>query len=608
MKKMIIALLLLLSVNCWSACQSVNAIVGTFGGYTYKSEESGNTSCANRECDYNCTECRDEYYSGGFVYAGIVKTEISCTGFDAGCGTPARWCSYRSGNCRATVRCDRTCEVDSLKGCPNGYIWNSDSCKCVGKPNEADSTFTVCTEDVRNGNVYSSIYSVTCHYNNGTATQCCGVSPNSISGEGYKSVCPMVRQERGTCEQNGVPNGPSPPSNGTVPFLPTAQCYAVVGYTCYMRDYASGRTYSCECDGSCTNANMGQVTGLRCRNPYPQPTQSSSSESGGGSSSPSSSDSGGGSSSPSSSDSGSSSPSSSPSSGTSGDYTEQLNQLIANTLGIMDNTQEISQWTQQTMNNTTDIKNSMTEIGVDISNVRNNTQQTAQNTSSIDDKLSITNSLLNDIKNKEWNPTINVNPPEVNVNVAGDTNIVNVDTSKAPAEILETMRTAFEGEGSDSDTNGTGAIIDGFMRAAESLVGDTTEYKKVGDSVGQAIDGLYDKGFGAIRDTLGQSAIADSMGAWAEKLTDNGVISGSGSDQCPSVLTRTWNIQFPFGLTNVPVTVGPLGVYLCNEVAGMGITFWALCRVILRAIVAIGCMMWLYKSVVGIDGGSNEED
>ena len=518
--------------------------------------------------------------------------------------------------CNNLITCTTQCERDSVANYSScvtqaNHFWDSDSCKCRERT-EADSVFTVCTEDVRNGTPYYQIYVVNVHYKDGALESACGVSPSLINGEGYKQYCALKRSGNGTCAKAGVPNGPSDPKpcNGNCSqvggdMLPNAECYAVVGYNCYLKDVRTGNTFKCECDGSCSKAMLDLARplgeGANCRNPYLNPSSSPSSSDSGNSS-----DSGG-----------SSSPSSS--AGAAGDYTQQLDQLIANTQGIMNNTGDISQWTQTTMNNTTDIKNNLSDIGIDVNHIRTNTENTANNTANIDNKLSTTNSLLNDIKNKDWNPTINVEAPNVEIGgdtiiinntVSGDTNIINVttDTSKAPAEILGLLQNALQGEGNSSDTNGLGAQIDGWMGKIDSLIGDTSLIRMNGDSLNHAMDNLYSGGYGAIRDTLGNSSIADSMDAWTNKLVDNGKISGDGSDQCPSVLSRTWRVDFPVGNSTVGVDIGPLGRYLCNDVAGLGITFWALCRIILRAIVAIGCMIWLYKTALGIDGGSNEED
>lgn len=609
---------------------------------------------------------RCQYYENGqnVCYSG---GDCTCSNgyqqgrtFWSGC----RWVQGNYGStCNCHYACESKCAADSVMqyaACvaDSRLYWDSDECACKERT-DADSVFTVCTEDVRNGAPYYQIYVVNVHYKNGVLESACGVSPNLINGEGYKQYCALKRSGNGTCANAGVPNGPSEPkpcngdcSQAGQEMVPNAECYAVVGYNCYLKDIRTGNTFKCECDGSCSKAMTDLIRpfgdGANCRNPYNNPSSSPSSSDSGGSSSPSSSDSGG-----------DSSPSSSPSSGTSGiDYTEQLNQLIANTQGIMNNTGDISEWTQTTMNNTTDIKNEVSNIGIDVGNIRDNTAATKDNTynianqmsdlfnqfvnyvgnqnqnqhainssldsirnsnksvnghvQSMDGKLTQTNSLLDSLTKKEWGVSVEVAGDTIinNVNVQGDTNIINVttDTSKAPAEILGLLQNALQGEGNSSDTNGMGAQIDGWMGKIDDLIGDTSKIRMNGDSVNHAMDNLYSGGYGAIRDTLGNSSIADSMDAWTNELVDNGKISGDGSDQCPSVLSRTWRVDFPIGNSTVGVDIGPLGRYLCNDVAGLGITFWALCRVILRALVAIGCMIWLYKTALGMDGGSNEED
>ena len=55
------------------------------------------------------------------------------------------------------------------------------------------------------------------------------------------------------------------------------------------------------------------------------------------------------------------------------------------------------------------------------------------------------------------------------------------------------------------------------------------------------------------------------------------------------------------------VSMGSFGTYLCQPIFGT-ITPWALGRVLLRAIVAISCMWFLFKCATGFKGDSGEED
>jgi hypothetical protein len=605
---------LLANVGGWGACIS------------YDFNSTGFNTNVWQERGYGCTNNQPimsmcEYYIGGSAPSnGDVTPRGYC--IRKGIMSNGAFCSGNQTFCRYYgICCSTQCEADSVKGCDNDHIWNQDSCKCVPKPEpEADSSFTICTEDVRNGTPYATIYGVTCHYKNGVAETCCGVSAGSISGTGYQSHCPQLRSVRGSCENNGVPNGPSKQTAGKqVPDLPNSQCYAVVGYTCYMRDYNSGNTYSCECDGDCQEAFRQQMQGYGCRNPYPQP-QPSSSGSGGGESSPSSS--GSGESSPSSSD--SEPPSSSGSGGGDKDYTEQLNQIIANTQGTMNNTADISQWTQTTMNNTTDIKNSLSEIGVDVSHIRTNTENTATNTAqvatntnNIDNKLSTTNSLLQQLNNKNWSPNINITDTNI-VNVDNEV-IINGDTAKAPSEILSFLKGVFGGMDTTAnyDTTGWGrtndsakAQLDSALKKGDwvtSLGCDTTGGRKCDNSVigAHGLDSAKSSlkaTFAQFGDTLKNGAFGDSLKNWSNKFTA-GNISGSGSDNCPSVLSRNYHIELVQG-AGFDLT---LGRFLCQPLVG-NTTGWALCRLLLRASVALACMWFLFHCATGFGGRGGDDD
>lgn len=510
------------------------------------------------------------------------------------------------------VSCDTKCEADSLKGCDDEHIWNQDSCKCVPKPpTESDSTFTICDEQFLNGRTYSTIYKVTCHYRDGNLETCCGVSPNKINDTGYKSYCPIYRSNAGSCADNGVPNGPSPPHEGNqVPEgMPTASCYATVGSTCYFQDFLSGRTYSCECDGDCQKAQRDAAVGYgSCVNPYPQ----YSSSSGGGGEGGNSSGSEGGNSSGS--EGGNSS-----GSGSDKDYTQQLNQIIANTQGIMDNTGDISQWSQETMNQTIDIKNQLTETSIDVSHIRTNTENTAQNTSNIDNKLSTTNNLLQQIKDKDWSPDVHVNP---NVTVVDSSKVevnVTTDTAKAPSEILGFLKGLFGGMDTTAnyDTTGWGSVndsakaqLDSALKKGDwvtSLGCDTTGGHRCDNSIigahglDSAKSGLKST-YRALSDTLRNGAFGDSLQNWSSKFTA-GNISGSGSDNCPTVISRNYHIELVQG-AGFDLT---LGRFLCHPLVG-NITGWALCRLLLRASVALACMWFLFHCATGFGGRGGNDD
>ena len=564
---------LLANVDGWAQCETIYEkplLHPTCRGFC-----SGN---------YNC---RESYTEGGYIYNFEGQIPHGCDCSNGGNSSEPATCRYSK--------------------CPIGYLSSSSSVVSSssnnGPPLPPPGTCTYCEDYMGWAESESVIGTINMQvpYSRMYRCQNCVRDANGFVTSAFD--CEEVRNSPGTCSQNGDCPSNRICADSTGNDSPV-QCIATFGSEVWMKDIKTGNTFKCGADGSCERAKQMVASG-ECKNPYADSNNPNSSDS----NNPNSSDSN---------NPNSSSAENPPeSSGEFCDMCDKLDRIAANTQATMNNTSDISQWTQETMNQTIDIKNQLTEYGVDISHIRTNTEETATNTGSIDNKLITTNSLLNDIKNKNWNPHINVNPPTVNVggdtiivNVGGDSLNINVDTAKAPAEILGFLQGVFgdtTGNYNPDDTAGSGAQIEGVLNKIDSLVGEGIPVMN-GDSVGNAMNSLKNNGLGSIRDTIRNSAISDSLTAWGQKITDNGYISGQGSDNCPEILTRTWQVNFPIGTSGVNVNIGPLGVYLCKPVAGMGITFWALCRVILRAMVAIACMIWLYKSVLGIDGGSSEED
>lgn len=412
-----------------------------------------------------------------------------------------------------------------------------------------DTLLFACSESIVNGQAVATIYKLSCKATNGEVTECNGKQDVDISTDGQP-----VRTMDGTCAQNGIPNGvfggADVQDSTELPNGANADCYAIIGSKCHMKDKVSGNTFTCDCDGSCQVALQNLMAGsANCTNPYPQPTSSSDSLNIGGSSGS------GGESSPSSSGSGEggSSPSSSPSD-SSGDFEYDYTALLED--------------------------------------IRANTQYTGEQASNLNNKALVANEYLRQIATKDWNPTINVGSPNVTLNA---------DTNRAPAEILGLLNQKLSGgEPNANDTAGTGSRLDGYLSSIDSIVGEGTP--DMSDSIGNAVRGMHNA-YNALKDSLGNSAWSDSVGKWQGQLTNNGTLSGSGSDNCPAVLTRKWNV--PLGA--VTAQVGPLGKYLCDPIFG-GVTGWALARILLRTLVSIFCMIWLFKAVMGIDGGNNDED
>lgn len=520
-------LLLCLCVNSWGACR----------------ETQGN-GCRNGNCTNNIYGCYN-YCNGPWQCTpDITLCESYGLGYNAGVSDRRGQCSS-GGYAYYYTCCDTQAEADSV-ACSNDPTLPN--CAVV-----SDTLIFACSDSFVDGQAVATIYRLSCKATNGELTECNGKQDVDIPTDGQP-----VKQMQGTCAQNGLPNGPfggaTPQDSTELPNGANAECFAITGSKCHMKDKMSGNTFTCDCDGSCQVAIQNLMAGsASCTNPYPQPNSSSdslhldSSPSSGASSS----DSGGGSS-PSSSESGSS--------GSEGGG----------------NSSEDFEW----------------DYNLVLDAIRANTQYTGSEVNRLNDKADKANDYLQQIANKDWNPTINVGSPNVTLNA---------DTAKAPAQILGLLNDKMSGgEPNAGDTAGTGAELSNIMGKIDSIVGEGTP--DMSDSVGNAVRGMHNA-YNALKDSLGNSAWSDSVTKWQGQLTNNGTLSGSGSDNCPAVLTRKWNV--PLGA--VTAEVGPLGKYLCDPIFG-GVTGWALARILLRTLVSIFCMIWLFKAVMGIDGGSNDED
>lgn len=409
----------------------------------------------------------------------------------------------------------------------------------------------------------------------------CTAGRDGIANEA--AGCAIESIGLGSCEDNNeCPSGVICMDDSTFNY----DCYATVGATVYVRNRKNGNVFSCEADGSCDMA-LKKVASGECKDPSQPPEDPNN---------------------PSSSGSGDSSSSEDPNNPSSSDDTcdmcDKLGKIVANTQVTAENTGDIANYTQETMNKAIDIYNQQTEMQIDLSHVRTNTENTATNTGNIDTKLSTTNSLLNDIKNKNWNPQIHVGSPDVNVEVQGDTNIVtvNADTSRSPFEILQFLKGIFSGDTASginpNDTVGTADSVNSLLGA---LFGDSLNQYN-GDSLSVARDG-YGAAFRAYKDTL-SGIMRDSLNAWNNTLLNNGVLSGDGSNDCPSFLMQTKSLAFGSLFT---VQLPPLGQILCNPIPHTSITFWGLARSLLRMLVAIACMWWIYHAVIGSRGGNDED-
>lgn len=184
------------------------------------------------------------------------------------------------------------------------------------------------------------------------------------------------------------------------------------------------------------------------------------------------------------------------------------------------------------------------------------------------------------------------------------------DTSKTDS-LLGVM---LDSTGYPQDTTDTG-VLDSLGALGDSLAAgtwsggwgdcDTTGGNKcdsqfIGngglDSAGNAIKGSI----GALGDSLADGVVGDSLAAW-QGLFSNGKLSGTGSNSCPAVFKKQYVV--PLGISSATLSLN----FVCRSVFG-GVTAWQLARVLLRAIIAIGCMWWLFRQAMGLGGGSDDDD
>ena len=167
------------------------------------------------------------------------------------------------------------------------------------------------------------------------------------------------------------------------------------------------------------------------------------------------------------------------------------------------------------------------------------------------------------------------------------------------------------------DSAGWGGKYDSLKSWGDSLTGAMGDWLQGCDTTGgEHCDNIYIGSHGldsatsgmkgaakALRDSMLNGRFADSLDLWASKF-NNPKISGSGSNTCPSALTRFYNLNFG---SMGEVQMGSFGTYLCEPIFG-SVTPWTLGRILLRAIVAISCMWFLFKCATGFKGDSGEED
>lgn len=552
MNKLLALLAVLLCVSgAWGACTS--------GDYRQTSTMVSDFNCGNGNagCYTDCAlcSCKQTYKNGSFYY-----THPQMRVKNASCYSNCSSCRCSGANeCYYQARCTSQAEADSVN-----CVVNPSLPGCIV---ETDTMLFACSDF---GNGKSGLFRLACRAQNGVVVSCNGKTDVDVEADGT-----LIRPMQGTCAQNGfesgIVGGASADSPAQEPQSANADCFAVVGGKCYMRDKASGNTFSCDCDGSCDKAIRDLILGSGCSNPYPQPNNDSLFLGSSASTEPQSS----GGSTPSSSE-GSTDPTSSGGGAESSSAYDPWSPLLQD---IKANTQGANNF---------------------LSDIRNNTETA--------------NGLLQAIVNKDWSPTINVGSPVVNV--AGDTNIINVsvtggDTARAPSEINRFLRdtsgiATYEqlfGEQRDEWNARADSIKSSVREFLDSMEHEDTSWVKHGSDVDSMVS-VTGTNFRAYMDTIENMPFNDTLNKWVGMITNNGVITGGGSNACPSLLTR----HHVLTIGQVSVDVGSLGGQLCTPIAGLNVTLWSVARAFLRFVVAFGCMVWIYCEVVGVKttGGDDE--
>lgn len=440
--------------------------------------------------------------------------------------------------------------------------------KCVLDPTadgciiETDTTLYYCKSRMElgegsSGEWSSYIYRCSCKAQGGEITSCGGKQQVDVTQD-----CAPYKQLDGDCASNGFPDGVSGDIDSTGA---NADCFASFGGDCYMRDKRSGNTFTCSCDGSCDVALRNLMLGNgNCTNPYPQPEPQGDSLELPYSSEyeppPTS----------------SATPESSPSFG---DETEALGGVY----GVLDTIRDTL----------------VRSISPNVANIRANTQTA--------------NEYLQQIAAKEWSVNVTAEAPDVhvtnNTDVQGIENRQDRQFSSDTAyqrRVLDALGGIGDtsGAGNPNDTAGSGAALQARLDAIDSAVSGF-DVPDMGDSVAPTLQAIRGD-VRAMRDSIAGGAIGDSVTAWRNAFLNNGVLAGDGSNTCPPVLTRQVEFTFPHVGT---IQAGTLGRYLCAPIAGFSVTLWQVARMLLRAMVAIGCMWWLFKEVTGTTtGGGNDDD
>lgn len=519
-------------------------------------------------------------------------------------------------------QCENSCEVDSLNCLNSGGTWavnQNASCgkSCVTNGCTAADTANINAQKARcdslgGTNDFALV-------NNGT--QGCGLSGfcNLCNGTAYEKL--RKEQQQNCCEQ------------GHAPDTTKLKCTVESITSTDKRFVVAGQNACLSGDPQIIITPDGESYREGCDDPNP-PTNSSNSTGGSSSSE-------------------------------SGTTSSSSGSGVGDLEWLKDSTHKIIKYDSTTAANSIDLVNYLYDIKTCLEAGTCGAGAPTDYTGEIQavrDTLHNSNTLLKQIADKDLSVQVNGGlTAEKQAELIS--NIGNVADSTAKYGIangarLDSIISALKGIGADSVAHGLDSVRNEYLRegidslyslrtgldstfaawsdtSGAAAAGDTTgkggELDALGDSLASALWGYpcdttggkscntayigangianarnsWKAAADALGDSLNGGAIKDSVNSWTNKIVNNGVLSGNGAATCPAVFNRTW--QVPLG-TGITYTFGPFGKIVCYDFLG-GITFWALARIVLRAMVAITCMWWLYHAVTGTTArGDDDED
>lgn len=545
---------------------------------------------AVRTCgDFSPSSCPAGAYLTGFnVYSGGSK-RLGCPGGPDQWNTAYQITADIETYCRV---CNNACEADPTykEDCPAGQIWDPNACACKSPgcgDNGGSCPFFKCQTYWNDGQggkdpLRPGEIPLTGNFGGGGgyyAHVVIASDPCACTGDHIIEDAPATCEEMGYCksgnaciysDRRGEGYSSSSGANSSSSSPPVnCTCIGCFGGNCsVMCDDGSTRT--CVGDFSSCGELKNSPTWATCTEPISSPSSSASS---GASSSDSQ-----------------SSPSSQ------ANDLDALNAII-DTLHHSNELQEIGHQNQKDIADKIDQNNTQNGgfFAAALSYLKGllgNTQNQVNKQNATNNKLDDIANKLDDIKNRPRDTTIiNISSPSGGGGETGgsDTTIVNISFGIDSNIGAGKWDTATATAGYKNSYDSAAAYWDSTAAAAD---GDTIP------SAGEMMQ-AYKDGFVSFRDSGAGKMYRDTLGAIAEKFIDNGTLTGSGSNSCPSVLTRsmTFNIA---GITANPNLT--LGTYLCTPVFG-GVTGWTLGRTLLRALVSIACMFFLFKCATGTLGG-----